>query len=82
MNYPNYSAKGGAFFEKNAGVAKSPVNAGPGEEKFYQGRVAGLGIPSQSVNMMPNGEYNVTNAVTEGQAGPLGKTAGLSAGQK
>lgn len=75
----NYSAKDGLFFQRNAGVPKDPVNPGPGMEKFYQGRVLGLGIPSEPVNMVPNGEFSVSNAVTQGQAGPKGKTAGLSA---
>ncbi len=79
MNYPNYSAKDGLFFEKNAGVPKDPTNAGTGGEQFYQGRVLGLGLPSEAVNMMPNGEFSVNNGVTSGQAGPVGKTAGLSA---
>lgn len=76
---PNYSAKDGLFFERNAGVPPSPVNPGTGGEQFYHGRLLGLGIPSEQVNLMPNGEYSVQNGVTPGEAGSISNTAGMSA---
>lgn len=74
----NYSAKGGPFFERNAGVPKDPINAGPGGEQFY-GTQPSAGISDKEVVIGAPGSYINSNGVTAGQAGPMGKSGGLSA---